>query len=382
MAEERTTPLSSSRGATASRRLAAALTLLAWLAIFYTLYFAGPILIPVVLAVLLAFALSPVVRAMESLAVPRPLAAFLVVTGLLTSLGYGLAMLGEPAAEWFSEAPGKLRSLEPELRSLREPVDAFREASDGVEELAELKPQGDVIEVRVEQRSFLDAVLSGTPRLFASTIASVFFLFFLLAAGERLTAKLSHIFPRLLRIDDLQAVGTAVEREISRYLLTISIINLSLGLIVGAWLWVLGIDNALLWGLLAGLFNFAPYLGALASLVLLTVVALLQYELSQDVLLVAGGYLLLSTLEGQLLTPLLVGRRLAISPYIIFLAIMLFGWLWGLAGVLMAVPILVCLKIVGRHVPGAEILERIITREDAQLADPEPSNVVTASRLS
>ena len=128
----------------------------------------------------------------------------------------------------------------------------------------------------------------------------------------------------------------------------------------------------MLWGLLIALFNFAPYIGSVASMILLAVVALLQVDLQSSLVLVVGGYAVLTLIEGQLITPFLVGQRLALSPYVIFLAILLFGWLWGLAGVLMAVPILVCLKIVGSHVPGAGVLASIIAREETEAGPSEP----------
>ena len=146
-------------------------------------------------------------------------------------------------------------------------------------------------------------------------------------------------------------------------MLTITLINLGLGVLTSLWLMVNGVDNVLLWGLAVALFNFAPYIGAVASILLLSVVGLLQFDVNSEVLVLIAGYLVLTVIEGQLLTPLLVGHSLEISPYVIFLCIILLGWMWGLAGVLMAVPILVSLKIIGSELPQARSLESIIAIE-------------------
>jgi predicted PurR-regulated permease PerM len=134
-------------------------------------------------------------------------------------------------------------------------------------------------------------------------------------------------------------------------MITITAINAALGLLTAAALWLLGVDNALLWGGIAAILNFAPFVGPLATVGLLVIVGFARFETPLAALSVPGAFLVLHLLEGQLLTPTIVGRRLALDPIMVFLALMLFGWLWGVPGLLLAMPLLSCIRIIAERVP-------------------------------
>ena len=143
----------------------------------------------------------------------------------------------------------------------------------------------------------------------------------------------------------------------SRYFATVTVINLALGIATTATMYWLGMPNPLLWGVVAFVLNYVPYAGSAATLVLLTVVALVSFEGLGKPLAVAGCYLFLTTIEGQIFQPILVGRRLNVSPLIVILCLWFGGWLWGIAGVALAVPLLVTAKALGLGLGRAESTE-------------------------
>ena len=137
-----------------------------------------------------------------------------------------------------------------------------------------------------------------------------------------------------------------IQQELSSYIVTISIINAGLGLATAGAFYYLKIEDALLWGALVALMNFVPYLGGIASCIVLLVVGLVQFGLVSGAFLPAGVFLILNIIESQLITPAVLGRSMQLNPLIIIIWIAVTGWLWGVVGVLLAVPILMCIKII------------------------------------
>jgi predicted PurR-regulated permease PerM len=129
-------------------------------------------------------------------------------------------------------------------------------------------------------------------------------------------------------------------------------------------LWLLGVPNPLLWGGVAALLNYAPYVGPLMMLIVLTVVGFGSFDSVPQALMLPGFFLVLNILEGQLFTPLTLGRRLALDPIMVFLGLVTLGWLWGIAGVLLALPMLTCIRILAERVTGWEVLAKLLRRAD------------------
>jgi predicted PurR-regulated permease PerM len=180
--------------------------------------------------------------------------------------------------------------------------------------------------------------------------------------GESLQRNAIALLPtrqkKKLTVDILHSI----EREISRYVLTITIINLLLGLALAGGLYWLGIpvQEALLWGTMAAILNFAPYVGPLIGIVIMLMMGFVTFDELWPSLLPASVYVLLHTIEGQIVTPIVLGRRMRLSPLILILALMLFGWLWGIVGLLLAVPLLVCVKLVLEQIEGMEGWARLL----------------------
>jgi predicted PurR-regulated permease PerM len=321
------------------------------LLLFHTLHFAAPILMPITVAMLFNLLLSPAVRMLNRLRIPQALAALLVLIVLLSLVAGAMALLTEPAREWLQRLPYSAFRMEQRLQELKEPIERLQQVTEQLEQAAQLggDGNGDVNEsssVEIRSPGLIRLVLTGTPAVLATIGVVIVLLFFLLASGDALTRKIVSVMPRLT--DKRRAVGIirGIERDISFYLLNVTWINLTLGTVLSLALWLLGVPNPLLWGALIALLNYAPYIGALIGLIILAAVGLLSFDSLGQALLVPGVFAVMTVLEGQILTPLILGRRLALSPVAIFIAMLTWGWLWGIAGALIAVPLLASFKIV------------------------------------
>ena len=316
------------------------------LAAGYTAYLARSLLIPLVLSVMLALLLAPAVRGLTALRLPRALASALVVLAMVAAAGGALSAFAEPAQSWVRRAPEIAERLGEQLRSWGRPLAAASEATERVMQLGQPPAGAAPVPVVISDQGPLLALAQSAPYVVMSVIASVFLIFLLLARGEALLRKCLSLLPQFGQRRNFLAGTRELQREFSRYLLTISAINAALGAATGLALLALGMPDPLLWGGVVALLNFAPYLGpSLAALILVIVGYAEQAVLAVHALIPAAVYLLLHGFESQLVTPLLVGRRLALDPVVIFVALMVFGWLWGMIGLLIAVPLLTCVRV-------------------------------------
>lgn len=352
----------------ASARIQLSLLLLACV---YTLYFAAELLVPLTVSLLLALMLTPLVRSLHTAYVPRPLAAVSVVLVVLTVFGVAGNLMWAPAGEWLSAAPEKLQALEPRLRELRAPLDEIRNASETIVNAADGEAEEQTVAVELEGETFLESLAAESPRMLASLLGIIFLLYFLLAYGDQVLKKIERLSARRSPGYAVTEIVVTIQRQISRYLLIITVVNTVVAGVVALGLWAVGFPNPILWGSVAGLLNYAPYVGAAVTAVLLGVVGLLSLDSVGMALAVPAVFMVITALEGQLLTPTLLGRQLAISPYMVFLSITFWGWLWGIVGALIAVPILVILKIVAESVPSMGWLATLLDR-DRDYATPAP----------
>ncbi len=314
------------------------------LGFLYTLHFARGFFLPIIVALLLNFLLSPLVRSLERQGLPRSLASAVTLSALLGCLIGVLFAIAEPARNLIAEAPSNVPRIERELRRFREPVEQMERAAEQVGELTRIgESTPDPVEVR--QESAVSAFLSGSQRFIAGAATMTILLFFLLAADDLLLRKLVRMLPNLSDRKRVVAITRHIERDISVHLLTVSAINCGLGLAVGGALYLLGMPNPILWGVMAAVLNFVPYLGALVGVTILTGVSLLAFDQPLQELAPPAVYLFLTVIEGGVITPMILGKRLSLNPVAVFLGLFFWGWLWGIAGALLAVPILMSLKI-------------------------------------
>ena len=338
-------------------RASTALVVLATLAVGYTMWAARGLLLPVLLAMFFALVGNPIIRVLQRIYVPRFVSALLVLTlGIAGTIALGQQLV-VPAGEWVRQVPREMRDLAPKLRNLVKPVQEANKAAENIARAAGGENTSKPVQVVKTEVNDPYKALTATPRMVASVLAVVLLTFFFMVYGQSLQRNAIALLPgrqqKKLTVEILQAI----ESEISRYVLTISIINVLVGLAYAACLYfflAVPMDEALLWGTMAALLNFAPYVGPLIGMLIMLLMGFVAFDDTWQSLLPALIYLGLHTLEGQIVTPIVLGARMALSPLVLILALMVFGWLWGIIGLLLAVPLLVCTKIVLSKIEGLE----------------------------
>jgi len=338
-------------------RAPAALVVLATLAVAYTLWAAQDLILPVLLAMFFALLGNPIIRLFQRMHVPRFIGALVVLlAGIALAVLLGRELV-KPAGEWLSEAPRQLRSLAPKLQKLAKPMQEANKAAESIARAAGGESTARPVQVVKTEVNDPYKSLTATPMAIASVLAVVLLSFFFMVYGQDLQRHAIALLPdrqkKRVTVDILQAI----ESELSRYVLTISVINAVVGLVFAASLHFflkVPLDEALLWGTMAAVLNFAPYVGALIGIMVMLLMGFATYDDMMQALLPAAIYLGLHTVEGQIVSPIVLGRRMALSPLVLILALMVFGWLWGIVGLLLAVPLLVCVKMALTRIDGMD----------------------------
>jgi predicted PurR-regulated permease PerM len=337
-----------------------ALTGLFILALFYTIYFMRAVLLPLVLALLLSYLLRPIVRALVRLHISPVIGAALILLGLAGAIGYGVYSLATPAAGWLAGAPYSLQQLQSKLVPLKQPMQSVAKASGEIEKLTTPDNATAKTTVEVKKHSLNEIIYVQTPEFVVSAVTMVILLYFLLAHDGVFLAKLIKLLPTLSDKKRAVSIANDVASHVSRYLFTITVINACLGIAVGVTVGFLGLRNPIMWGVMVAVLNFIPYLGALTGIVFMTLGAVLSFDSLNYALIFPAVYLTIAILEGNFITPWVMGRSLTLNPVIVLLSLIFWGWMWGIAGVILAVPILAAFKIFCAHIepmqPLAEFL--------------------------
>lgn len=342
-------------------RASTALIVLATLAVGYTLRVAQDLVLPILLAAFFALVGNPIIRLLRRLYLPRFLAALLVLMGGLAGAGALAVQLAGPASDWAQQAPRQMRQIATQMRDLARPVQQANLAAENIARAAGGE-SGKRVQVIRTQLDDPYRVLTRTPKRAASLLAVVLLTFFFMVYGGNLQRHVITLLPNRQQQRFTTDLMLSIEREVSRYVLTISVINTLVGLVFAGILMALSVPmpEALLWGTLVALLNFAPYVGPLIGIGLMLLMGFVEFRDTFAALLPALLYLALHTLEGQFITPIVLGRRMALSPLMLILSLMLFGWLWGIVGLLLAVPLLVCVKLVFNRIDGLEGWARLL----------------------
>lgn len=315
------------------------------LAILYTLYFARSLILPLVIALFLSALLQPVVYRMNRVKIPDSVGAGIVVLLFLLLVIGGAYYLSSPAKRWIDQAPALLGQVEEKVGKLRRPLEHAKEATDRLSEMADLGEDAGK-KVVVKGPSFASQAVTGASFFVTQAVIIVILVYFLLAQGRTMLARLTANFRDPGQGARLSELLLRVQRDISAYLRTYGIINTGLAIVVTAVMAALGMPTPLLWGVVAGLFNFIPYLGPAVTLGIIGLVSILSFETWGRIALPPVVYLSLTTIEGNFITPMIMGNRLAMNPFMVFISILFWGWVWGVPGVFLAVPILAAAKIV------------------------------------
>lgn len=321
------------------------------LATFYTLYVGKSFFLPIFVAILLNFLLTPAVRGLKRIGVAAPAGAAIILVLFFSVVGYGTYRVWTPAMDWLERAPHSLAHAEQHLRSLREPVETIREAGEQVEAIA----SGDdgssrQEETESEEPGLSEQILDQARFFVVGATVSIFLLYFLLALDDLFLRKLTGVLPRMSQRRKAVLIARATERDLSRYVLVRTVTNVGFGAAVGVAMWLIGMPNPVLWGIVAGILNYVPYLGGFVGYLIVGMVALTTFDSTAQVLLAPGIYLVLNVVEANLVTPAILGRELRLNPVMIFTWLIFWGWIWGIPGALLAIPLLAMTKIVADNV--------------------------------
>jgi len=332
------------------------------LAMLYTFHFARALLMPIILAILFSLLLSPIVGWLRKLRLPEPVGAALVMVALVSGIVFAIYTLAEPAAQWLDKAPESLSTAESKLRKLKQPVADVQRAAEKIEAMTQLQAAKKPREVVVQTPGLGAFITSRTPYLITGLISTLVLLYFLLASGDLFMRKTVRLIPTWRDKVHAVEVGREIQRELGRYFFTVTLINGALGIATAIAMRALGMPNPLLWGAMAMLLNYIPYLGPSTTLAVLSMAAVMSFDDLNRIWPVPAVFLALVVLEGQLIQPIVVGRSLRLNPVMVFVAFLLLGWLWGIAGMFLAVPILVTLKVICDHVEGFAALAEYLGR--------------------
>ena len=327
-----------------------ALTLLLVLALLYTLYFARDFIMPIAVAVLLKFLLSPIVRALNRIRIVPPVGAGLVMLVMLAIVTIGAYELSAPAQAWMTRAPQELATVGAQLRKLRQPVEQVSRTAAQVERATNVSDTGATREVVVRGPSLASRVFGTTERFLAGTLEVIILLYFLLAGGDLFLQKLVKVLPQFGDKKKAVQIARDTEAAVSTYLTTVAAVNVGEGAVVAGVMALLHVPNPVLWGVLAAFLEFVPYIGATVMIVVLTLAGLTTFSSVGHALLVPASYLAINVLQANLVSPLLLGRRLTLNPVAIFVGLAFWWWVWGVLGAFIAVPLLATFKIVCDHI--------------------------------
>ena len=330
------------------RAIRIVLDVLLLLALMYTVTLIKALLIPLVLAAFIGLALNPIVAAGARIHLPRWLTASVLMIGLIFGIGSGVSALAQPAIGWFHGAPEAMRNFVPKLKELTKPLEAANRATQSL-------VNGPSTHAPTTQPTPMSIsawdVVSVTPKVLAAVLSVTLLVFFFLIYGDTMLRRLVEITPGFAYKRHAVVIVRGFQTEVSRYLLTALLINASLGAVTAGMLWFYKVPDPLLWGAVAMFANFIPYVGAIFTTIVLSVVCMLyahvmNFTVFLPVLTFAG----ITVLEGNLITPMIQGRSMRLSPIAILLWLLVWGWLWGIPGALLAVPMLTCTKLIAERV--------------------------------
>jgi len=325
------------------------------LAIVATLKWAAELLIPVAVALVLTFVLAPPVRVLKRYRIPEAIGAALVVFTLLSVTVLMGAALSGPAASWWERAPTTMAQVMAQVDRLRAalpgfgpppPVAQSPRARAQAERAAANQPDPVKEHLATEGVALTRAVIGKVFTFSLSAAATVILLYFLLASEHWVLTRSIEAIPRRRSRALLLAGLRCAQREIGTFVASLALINVGVTLATFGAMWWLGLPNPLLWGVVAGVLNFIPYIGPIITVALLSLAGMLTFDTAGAMLAPAAAFLLIHAFESNIVSPWFVGKRLVISPVAVFLSVMFWGWAWGIAGAMMAVPALVGLRSV------------------------------------
>lgn len=330
------------------------------------LYFARPVVLPVVIAVMAATTLNPLMRGLAYLRVPTVASAVLVFVVLLTGATVAFVELGRPAIAWMDEAPQHVADLRERAERLFPNAHRMTDAVNAVNQLAaqpaKKDPRQKVETVEIHDQRGGNSLLNWTGTALAGLGEVLVLIYLMLSSGDMFMQKLVRVMPSLREKKRAVEVTREIQSNISVYLFSVTGINVLLGVVAGFGFYLMGLPKAAMWGMVIALLNYVPYFGPVVGVILVGAAGFLSFDTVGLAVMPGAWYLLLHLLESNFVTPILLGRRFTLNPVAIFISLMFWLWLWGIPGALLSVPILVSIKSVCDRFPTAELVSEFIGR--------------------
>jgi predicted PurR-regulated permease PerM len=318
------------------------------LALLAALYAGREIVLPIVLAIILNLLLQPALRMLERFYLPRMLGALILIALLFGTIVALVTGMSGPASSWAAKLPEGVPRLQEHLSFLRTPIDAVRQFMEQAQGYVSGDSRSTIAAPQAPAfgADLLLTVFSSTRAFASGFLEMILVLFFLLLSGDTLLRRLVEVLPRFSDKRQAIEISQHIEQDISAYLITITIMNATVGLATALAMWLCGLGDPVLWGAVAFLLNYIPVLGPMIGVVMFTLAGLLTAKTLWPALLPAGLYLLIHLAEGETITPMLLARRFTLNPLLVIVALIFWYWMWGVPGAILAVPMLAITKII------------------------------------
>lgn len=314
------------------------------------LYLARDFLLPVAIALLLAVVLNPVVRWLSRRGIPAPVSATaLVATLLIGFVALGMMLIG-PVSAIVADAPRISLEIQQKFSVLQRPLEAIGRATASIEQVVAPAEEAERVVVDGGSGAVLGYIAADAGQRLAATGLCLVLLLFILASGGLFLEKLIKVLPTLSDKKRALRIARDIEHQVSRLLFTLTFINIGLGVCVGIAFWLLGMPSPILWGIFAALANFLPFIGATVVAIAAFGIAVVSFDTLAQASLPVLALLALNVTEGQIVTPMVLGQRHALNAVVILASIAFWGWIWGIIGALIAVPMLVAVKVFADNV--------------------------------
>lgn len=335
------------------------LVILAILAVAYTLYFGRDIILPVVMAAVLNLLLQPLMRVLnQNLRLPMPAAALMVIVlvfGVITAITLTISLA---SSGWTERAPESFAILKQKLAFLAAPLTYAQEMLSTLENMG--APKAESVKAVAEGNSLPGIILFGTASTLGQFFSVIILLYFMLASGDRLLRGLIEVLPRFSDKRRAVEIASQIQFNITRYLMTITAMNVAVGVATAAAMWACGLSDPVFWGAVAFLLNFVPILGPLVGIAVFFAAGLIALPWPFPALAPCLAYAVIHLIEGETVTPMLVARRFELNPVLVILSLLFWHAIWGIPGALLAVPLLAILKILADRIEPLKSLGHLI----------------------
>lgn len=315
-------------------------------AVFYA---ARAYLLPVTAAFVLSVLLAPVVTALETRFVPRPLACALSVIGVCALIYVAVALVAQPAARWAAQAPDVIAEASEQIERLQSAVERVEEITSEVAEITRNGDQNEAAEVVVQGPGLTQSIASSAGAIVVQTLFVLVMTYFFLVTRQEIRLKMIAAQPRLSGRLHVARVFRDVERGVAVYITTLATVNLGVGVAVGLAMWAVGMPSPVMWGGLAAALNFIPYVGPAILTLLLAVGGLANYDTLAGAVIPPAIWIVVNFVESNIVTPTVVGKRMTLNPLAVLLAVSFWTWIWGPLGGVLSIPMLIMLKVMCDH---------------------------------